>query len=385
MAGIFDNEKDGGILGRVNDFFYKDSGSSLRENISNTLMPPTSEILNRLQTQQQQEKIFTPDKISNYFSDLTAPAPAGNLSYRTNAEKQVAIANQQKTNQSKNLNGKVPNPENLPENTFLKAFSEYFDSAKTNWKDNGGFEALMSKPEFGIGLSLLQQASEGKTIGEAGLKAALDGGLISRKYAQQIAARAKIAGPVTGAEREMARAVLAESDLGGTAAISTKIKNFFTNKNTDALNARALDDIAERARANIKKEAESGSGKTVRTNREHYEDATKQLLREGVIKLDEGFWVLGGGVQSTKGGLVNYKDIPDNRKKQLGGPVTKGTSYLVGEVGPEVFIPKETGKIVSYDDSKIINLLLESNPQLKSVSPARAEKILRNRFPDYFE
>jgi len=30
-------------------------------------------------------------------------------------------------------------------------------------------------------------------------------------------------------------------------------------------------------------------------------------------------------------------------------------------------------------------LLLESNPQLKSVSPARAEKILRNRFPDYFE
>ena len=37
------------------------------------------------------------------------------------------------------------------------------------------------------------------------------------------------------------------------------------------------------------------------------------------------------------------------------------------------------------DDSKIINLLLESNPQLKNVSPARAEKILRNRFPDYFE
>ena len=82
---------------------------------------------------------------------------------------------------------------------------------------------------------------------------------------------------------------------------------------------------------------------------------------------------------------VNYKDIPDSKKRELGGPVTKDKAYLVGEVGPEVFIPKVSGKIVSNDDSKIINLLLEANPNLKGVSPARAEKILRNRFPDYFE
>jgi len=387
MAGLFDNmdERIGGIFGRINDKLFNDSDSSGGGggDTPSTFRSPfsTSRTLGVEPGYNLADKFksLVPDtrSIRQRKEDDLDKARADLNRSNSDVEGEIEFGN---TGSQKPTLGKNPG-----ENTFLGAVGEYFKTAKTNWKDNGGFEALMSKPEFGIGLSLLQQASEGKTIGEAGLKAALDGGLISRKYAQQIAARAKIAGPVTGAEREMARAVLAESDLGGTASISTKFKNFILNKNTDALNARALDDIAERARTNIKKEAESGSGKTVRTNREHYEDATKQLLREGIISLDEGFWFLGGGVQSTKSGLVNYKDIPDKNKKQLGGPVTKGTSYLVGEVGPEVFIPKETGKIVSYDDSKIINLLLESNPQLKSVSPARAEKILRNRFPDYFE
>ena len=96
--------------------------------------------------------------------------------------------------------------------------------------------------------------------------------------------------------------------------------------------------------------------------------------REGTIK---------SKISETEKRLKGEQDnLP---KRQLGGPVTQGKAYLVGEVGPEVFIAKDTGKIISNDDSKIINLLLESNPQLKNVSPARAEKILRNRFPDYFE
>jgi len=380
MAGIFDNEKDGGILGRVNDFFYKDSGSSLRENISNTLMPPTSEILNRLQTQQQQEKIFTPDKISNYFSDLTAPAPAGNLSYRTDAEKQAAIANQQKTNQSKNPNAKVPNPKDPAENTFLGAVGEYFNTAKTNWKDNGGFEALMSKPEFGIGLSLLQQASEGKTIGEAGLKAALDGGLISRKYAQQIAARAKVLAPITEDQRAEAEAALKKMNVGSPDFLD-KLINFRTNQ--PALFREALTKIAEKAETDAQKKSLEKGGQKVRPD---YDKAILDLTDSGELNFrTQQLFGAREGTVFAKPSKAELKLRGIDSAKELGGPVTKGKSYLVGEVGPEVFIPKETGKIVSYDDSKIINLLLESNPQLKSVSPARAEKILRNRFPDYFE
>ena len=68
-----------------------------------------------------------------------------------------------------------------------------------------------------------------------------------------------------------------------------------------------------------------------------------------------------------------------------GGTAHEGKSYLVGEKGPEVFIPKETGEVLANDDSQIFAMLLAANPQLQKVSRARSEKILRNRFPEYFE
>jgi len=40
---------------------------------------------------------------------------------------------------------------------------------------------------------------------------------------------------------------------------------------------------------------------------------------------------------------------------------------------------------LSNDDSRIFAMLLTANPQLQQVSRTRAEKILRNRFPEYFE
>ena len=49
-----------------------------------------------------------------------------------------------------------------------------------------------------------------------------------------------------------------------------------------------------------------------------------------------------------------------------------------------MFIPKIDGNVIDNDDTKVVNMLLESNPQLKNVSRARAVKILKNRFPDYF-
>ena len=71
--------------------------------------------------------------------------------------------------------------------------------------------------------------------------------------------------------------------------------------------------------------------------------------------------------------------------KEQGGPVARGQSYVVGEGGPEYFLPKESGKILSNDDSRIFAMLLTANPQLQNVSRTRSEKILRNRFPEYFE
>jgi hypothetical protein len=67
-----------------------------------------------------------------------------------------------------------------------------------------------------------------------------------------------------------------------------------------------------------------------------------------------------------------------------GGPVEAGKDYIVGEEGPEMFVSETNGTIINNDDSKVVSMLLESNPQLKNISRARAVKILKARFPDYF-
>jgi hypothetical protein len=226
----------------------------------------------------------------------------------------------------------------------------------------------------------LQQASEGKTIGASALKAMVDGGIISDTYAKKIAARGKVLAPITEDQRAEAEAALSKMNVSKPGFLD-KLKNFRTNQ--PALFREALTKIAEKAESNAIKKSKEKGGQTVRPD---YDKAILDLIDSGEIDFrTEKFFGFIPGTVTAKPSKAELKLRGIDGAKELGGPVTKGKSYLVGEVGPEVFIPKESGKIVSNDDSKIINLLLESNPQLKNVSPARAEKILRNRFPDYFE
>jgi hypothetical protein len=383
MAGLFDNmdERIGGIFGRINDKLFNDSDSSGGGggDAPSTFRSPfsTSRTLGVEPGYNLADKFksLVPDtrSIRQRREDEIDKARADLNRSNSDVEGEIEFGN---TGSQKPTLGKNPG-----ENTFLGAVGEYFKTAKTNWKDNGGFEALMSKPEFGIGLSLLQQASEGKSIGEAGLKAALDGGLISRQYAKQIAARAKVLGPATGAQIEQVKARLLASGYGSSPSWYKQIVTAINGGSATAEQEMAFAEIAQKANKLAKDAAESGRGQGVEFSVYQDQAILNWVKENGLDK---------GGLNPFNKGSIKGKDklsedISKLPKKELGGPVTKGTSYLVGEVGPEVFIPKETGKIVSYDDSKIINLLLESNPQLKSVSPARAEKILRNRFPDYFE
>jgi uncharacterized pyridoxamine 5'-phosphate oxidase family protein len=52
--------------------------------------------------------------------------------------------------------------------------------------------------------------------------------------------------------------------------------------------------------------------------------------------------------------------------------------------GLKCLYPEVDGNVIKNDDAKVVNMLLEHNPQLKNISRARAVKILKNRFPDYF-
>ena len=243
---------------------------------------------------------------------------------------------------------------------------------QSQWKDKGGFEALMANPMFTLGLGLMKSSATGQPISQSLLNNAVTAGAISGEYADRIKQRSKVLGPVTDQQRDEVRAVLAESDIF-EGSVGQKFKNFFTGKNTEALNRRALDDIYAEAEKIAKKRAKPG--KEVRIDRNIIEEAVKKMRKDGKIDISEKgimSFFFGRGAQSTSGGLAK------------GGMAEAGKTYVVGEEGPEFFTPKATGKVVSNDDSNVVAMLLDANPQLKNVSLDRATKILKNRFPDYF-
>jgi hypothetical protein len=243
-----------------------------------------------------------------------------------------------------------------------------------NWKDKGGFEGLMSNPAFTLGLSIMQSSAQGKPIGADIFDNAVKAGAVSAQYADRIKSRAAVMAPISDSQRDEVRSVLAESDIYES-SIGQKIKNIFKGKNLEALNKRALDDVYERAESIVRKEAGSKGGQAVRVKREHIEKAVRSLEKEGKLELTEkgiASYFFGRGIQSKTTGLAK------------GGPVEAGKDYVVGEEGPEMFVSETNGTIINNDDSKVVSMLLESNPQLNNVSRARAVKILKARFPDYF-
>ena len=386
MAGLLDDlkEKGNGLLGDLNNFLFKDSNYSLGQNISNAINPPSATILNRLQQQQQAEKVLTPEKISGYFNKLVSQAPASELSYRTEAEKQAAIAKEQQ-NQLTDKKSNEPNSQQEKDSILKQLLGKevfnWFNTAETKWKESGGFEKLMADPGFLVGLGILENAANGKSIGSGALDSMVKAGAISSAYADRIKKRGAVIGTPTAAQIDAVKAQLAASSFNITPTIWQSIKSAVKGGDATAELEQAFSQIASKAAS--KGAALADQGKKVKED---------ELIRAEIIE-----WVKKNGLDTatinpfSRGGLKGTdafaKQVKEASKnpRQFGGPVTKNESYLVGEVGPEVFIPKVSGKIVSNDDSKIINLLLEANPQLKNVSPARAEKILRNRFPDYFE
>jgi hypothetical protein len=247
-------------------------------------------------------------------------------------------------------------------------------SIRSQWKDKGGFEGLMSNPAFTLGLGLMKSSATGQPMSQSLFDNALKAGAISGEYAERIKKRSELTGPITDEQRDEVRSVLAESDIF-EGSVGQKFKNFFSGKNTEALNRRALDDIYKEAEKIAKKRAGSRGGQKARIEREDIEKATRSLKSSGKLDISEKglmSFFFGRGIQSNKPGLAK------------GGPAKEGKEYIVGEEGPEMFVPQVDGNVIDNDDTKVVNMLLESNPQLKNVSRARAVKILKNRFPDYF-
>ena len=256
-----------------------------------------------------------------------------------------------------------------------------FDKAAATWKDKGGFEGLMANPAFTIGLAFMQAGAQGKTLGQGALNEVIKGAGISQQYKKILDARKEAPIQATAADMAETKDLLSRvgiSEGNWFENASSRIKNFMGkggSKNPGLDYDKAVEEIAVQYQAKVRaKQAQlKRAGKPQILRIDDKIKIMEDLVKSGKIVKDESFFSRLGITDATI------------QKREHGGPVQSGKPYVVGEAGPEVIIPKSDGNVLTTDDSQIFAMLLAANPQLQKVSKQRAEKILRARFPEYFE
>ena len=244
-----------------------------------------------------------------------------------------------------------------------------FDKAAANWKDKGGFEGLMANPAFSLGLALMQSSANGKTINQGILDNFVKSAKISSEFKDRLAAKSDVVEVTEGQTNKI-------KDVLGTFGISApKLRKILPGNQSESYE-QAVEDIAFKVqnKVNAMMKTAKKKGQKIEVGNRLYKKVIQDMIDSGEI--------------DKKGGLkIGGYNIIDStlEAKARGGPVEQGKPYVVGEEGPEIIIPTSDGNVLSNDDSQIYAMLLASNPQLQKVSRQRAEKILRNRFPEYFE
>ena len=280
----------------------------------------------------------------------------------------------------------IPTKDLAQDGNFLSKLSDLigmdFSKAASDWKDKGGFEGLMANPAFTMGLAFMQAGAEGKSIGAAGLDSVAKAAGISQQYKKILEAKKQAPIQATAADISETKDLLSKigiSEGNWFENFGSKVKNFFGKggSRTPGLDFdRAVEEIAVQYQAEIaKKQKElAAANKPTIIRKDDKLRILKKLIKDGTIQKNESFFSKLGITDATiQKGLAH------------GGTAHQGKSYLVGEKGPEVFIPKETGEVVANDDSQVFAMLLASNPQLQKVSKERAMKILKAKFPEYFD
>jgi len=249
-----------------------------------------------------------------------------------------------------------------------------FSKASEQWKDKGGFEGLMANPAFSLGLALMQSSANGKTINQGILDNFVKSAKISTEFKDRIEARKQEPIQATAGDisetKELLKSINIEEGNWFENALS-KLNGGKPGLEWDSAVEEISIQFQLKIQAKQKELQEAGKSTVIRKT-----DKIKimnDLIKEEKIKKKGGIPFLTSATLSMP--------IP----KAEGGPIQEGQSYLVGEKGPEIIIPSSDGNVLTNDDSQIFNMLLASNPQLQKVSRQRAEKVLRNRFPEYFE
>tara|TARA_R100001244_G_scaffold124177_1_gene93961 strand:+ start:1973 stop:3073 length:1101 start_codon:yes stop_codon:yes gene_type:complete len=249
--------------------------------------------------------------------------------------------------------------------------------ATANWKDKGGFEGLMSNPGFTLGLALMQSSAQGKTIGAGVLDNFVKAAGISAQFKDRMDARKEAPIEATSNDVAEVKSLLSSMNISDPSNLEKFFGKVTGKGNVQLKFDMASEDIAielQKEIKRLKKNKKPGEPEVVYDTNMKFK-ILKRMLDSGKFKKKGGTWF-------TDATLESQTKVPLMAR---GGPVAKGKPYVVGERGPEYFLPKESGKIVSNDDSRIFAMLLAANPQLQQVSKTRAERIIRSRFPEYFD
>ena len=251
-----------------------------------------------------------------------------------------------------------------------------FDKAMASWKDKGGFEGLMANPAFTLGLAFMQAGAEGKTLGQGALDNTLKAAGISQHYKSIIEARKMEPIQATTADIAEVKDMLKSINIEE----GNWLENLISGPGAGARYEAAVEEIAVQFQKEIREKQNDlkRQGKSQIIRRTDQLKILERLVNSKLVRKKESFL---SKIGITSGTLE--MDVPGSRAQ--GGPVQAGKPYVVGEEGPEIIIPKSDGNVLTNDDSQIYAMLLAANPQLQKVSRQRAEKILRNRFPEYFE
>jgi hypothetical protein len=247
--------------------------------------------------------------------------------------------------------------------------------AAKKWKDKGGFEGLMANPGFTLGLALMQSSANGKTIDQGILDNFVSAGGISAEFADRIQARkdANMTTPIqaTQADIDDVKRYLKILNVDDP-NIWERIGGVLKGKKRQVSYDIAVETIANAIASKIAQ----AKGQGITIDFAFKKRIIDELIAQGNIKLNKNVIL---GLSSTLESGNSFE------LKAHGGPVEAGKPYIVGEKGPEIIIPTSDGNVLTNDDSQIYALLLRANPELQNVSKQRAEKIMKARFPEYFE
>ena len=243
------------------------------------------------------------------------------------------------------------------------------DQAKKDWAAKGGFNGLMANPAFTLGLAFMQAGARGEKLGQNLLDNVLKSSAISEQYKKKLKDKSEIM-EVTSGDLAQIKEVLAGMD------ISAPFFRKLLPGNQAEKYEQAVEDIAFAVQKRVRSKvlAAQKAGKDIKVGTRLYKETINEMIRKGEIDKKDGLKLFGYSILDST-----------LEAREHGGPVHTGKAYVVGEAGPEIMIPKSSGNVVANDDSQVFAMLLASNPQLQKVSKERAMKILKAKFPEYFD